>query len=86
MASAVERRGQTGESEAAAVGPQLCCRGELTDAPHPPATGNPAKKEMEPCTAHKDRKRGETQLEGCHKKGKFGKRWKKRKKKKVGQK
>ncbi len=55
VASAVERRGQTGESEAAAVDPQLCCREESAVAPHPPATGNPAKKEMEPCTAHKER-------------------------------
>jgi hypothetical protein len=58
VASAVERRGWTGESEAAAVGPQLCCREESTVAPHPPATGNPAKKEMEPCTAHGDDRKG----------------------------
>ncbi len=84
MASTVERTGRSGESEAAAVGPQLCWREEARVAPHPPATGNPAKKkEMEPCTAHvvttnKERWKGE----GCHKKGKFGASWKKRKTKK----
>ncbi len=67
MASAVERRGWTGESEAAAVGPQLCCREESTVAPHPPATGNPAKKKKwnparRTVTINKERRRGKTQL------------------------
>jgi hypothetical protein len=69
VASAVQRRGRTGESEAAAVGPPLGCREESGVAPHPPATGNPAKKRNGTLHGAQGTIKGENPAnEGCYEK------------------
>ncbi len=91
MASTVERRGWTGESEAAAVVGLMCCREESGVAPHPPATGNPATKRNGTLHGAQGTIKGEKPAnEGCYKKEILVKKtlrqsWKKRKTEKVAQ-